>query len=422
MMPLSRSMPVLFVLGVLGIASCASVPVADVKPGERPAIDTDEGGLWQAMDRDEYRLRTSSEVIRDANLQRYVEAVLCRVAPAHCEDVRVYLLPSRGFNALMAPNGVMIVYTGLLVRLANEAQLAAVLGHEVAHYSKRHSLQRIRDMRDKTNVLQTTGAILSAGVGVATASGNAAASSGQYGSAIRRYDTALEIAQIGSSLLRAMEIYTVLSVLEYSREHESEADRLGTLSIAEAGYPAEATGEVWAYMMAEERHQARTLPVYLRTHPSSGQRQRKAVLLAETLSRNDGGDPSGKMDYLVQMAPFRNEWLHHARRGMSFEQQRTLVERQREIGASLGLIAFHEAQMYLQRGGLGDADRALTLLRTATENEGHPVETWRELGMALRESGRGLEAKVAFEKYLGLAPSAADALLIESYLSGRVAQ
>ena len=412
----------LLILGVLGMTSCASVPMADIAPGERPAIDTDEAGLWQAMDRDEYRLQTSSEVVRDPALQNYLETVLCRVAPSHCEDVRLYVLPGRNFNAFMAPNGMMAVFTGLLIRVASEAQLAAVIGHEVAHYQKRHSLQRFRDWRNKTNLLQATGAVLSAGVGVATASAQAAGSAGQYGRAIRQYDTARGIAQIGSSLLQAMEVYAILSRLEFSREQETEADQLGTLSIAEAGYPAEATGGIWAYMMEEEQHRERTLPTYLRTHPSSTQRQKAATLLVARTNSDDRVRQDGRVEYLAQIAPFRDKWLHHARQGMSFEGQRTLLDRQRQIGARPGLIAFHEAQMYRRRAGPDDADQALTLLQTAAKNEGHPVETWRELGMVLMDAGRGPEAKAAFGRYLELAPQAVDAALIRGYLSGRISQ
>ena len=410
----------MFLLVALGMMSCASVPATDIAPGERPSIHTDEAGLWQAMDRDEYRLRTSAEIIQDPDLQHYMQTVLCRVAPSHCEDIRLYVLPSRGFNALMAPNGMMIIYTGLLIRLASEAQLAAVIGHEIAHYQKRHTLQRFRDVRNKTNALKAGGAILSASVGVVAASGDAAGSAGRFGRAIRRYDTAREIAQVGSSLLQAMEIYAILSMLEYSREQESEADLLGTLSITKAGYPAEAAAGVWRYMMEEERHRVRKVPGYLRTHPNSEQREREATLFAAKVDGEDQAYQDSAADYLAQIAPFRNEWLRRARQGMSFEEQRTLVERQRDIGVRLGLIAFHEAQMYRRRGETGDADRALSLLQTATQNEGHPVETWREFGVALSDVGRSPEARTAFAKYLKLAPHAVDAPLIKSYLSGRV--
>ncbi|MDE0443038.1 MAG: M48 family metallopeptidase [Gammaproteobacteria bacterium] len=139
----------------LGLSACASQPVDDASPGERPATDTDEAGLWQMLERDEYKLQTSTGVVRDPALQAYLESVLCRVVRDHCADIRLYVLPGGGMNAAMAPNGMMLVFTGLLVRLENEAQLAAVLGHEAAHYVKRHTLQRWRDLRARTATLHT---------------------------------------------------------------------------------------------------------------------------------------------------------------------------------------------------------------------------------------------------------------------------
>ena len=53
-------------------------------------------------------------------------------------------------NAAMLPSGIMIVNTGLLARVRNEAQLAAVLGHEAGHYFRKHSLDMYRDTRRKS--------------------------------------------------------------------------------------------------------------------------------------------------------------------------------------------------------------------------------------------------------------------------------
>ena len=406
----------------LGIGACAQAPVPDMAPGEEPAIGTDEAGLWQAVDRDEYRLQTSSAVIRDPDLQGYLETVLCRVAPDNCNDVRLYVLPDRNFNAYMAPNGMMIVYTGLLIRLANEAQLAAILGHEVAHYRKRHSLQRFRDMRSKNNILRTAGAVLSASVGIATASGNAAASAGRYSRAVSQYDTARMIAQTGSSVLQAMEIHAFLSVLEYSREQESESDQLGALWMAAAGYPAAAIAAIWAHMLKEEAQRKRSLPAYLRMHPTSVQRQKAAELLAAGIDKDDRAGQDRRAAYLARIAPFRNKWLHQARLGTPFELERLLIERQREIGVAPGLLALHEAGMYRRRNDAGDADRALSSLQTAVRNDGHPPETYRELGIALSDAGRVEEAKSAFQKYLTLAPEAVDRAMVIGYLEGTASE
>src|SRR3546814_16579073 len=56
------------------------------------------------------------------------------------------------FNASMAPNGMMTVWSGLLLRVNDEAQLAAILGHEMGHYMQRHTLARMRDMRSKADI------------------------------------------------------------------------------------------------------------------------------------------------------------------------------------------------------------------------------------------------------------------------------
>ncbi|HVE54757.1 MAG TPA: M48 family metalloprotease, partial [Ramlibacter sp.] len=100
----------------------------------RPALDTDEGGLWALMDREETRLRRSPLVVRDEALTKYLRDLVCSLGGEHCTDVRVHVVRTAQFNASMAPNGSMQVWSGLLLRVDNEAQLAAVLGHELGHY------------------------------------------------------------------------------------------------------------------------------------------------------------------------------------------------------------------------------------------------------------------------------------------------
>ena len=81
----------------------------------------------------------------DLKLHAYVEDIACRLGASHCPDIRVHIVRTPWFNASMAPNGMMQVWSGLLLRADNEAQLAAVLGHEIGHYISRHSVERLRD-------------------------------------------------------------------------------------------------------------------------------------------------------------------------------------------------------------------------------------------------------------------------------------
>ena len=93
--------------------------------------DIDEKGLWMLADEDERGLRDSKLVIHDVALNTYLHGVLCRtVGTDRCGSVRIYVERVPAFNASMAPNGTLRIWTGLLLRIRSEAELAAVLGHE----------------------------------------------------------------------------------------------------------------------------------------------------------------------------------------------------------------------------------------------------------------------------------------------------
>ncbi len=141
-----------------GCVSCATprgTPGAmdDIRPSQRPGVSSDEAGLWMYMDRIESRLKTSGRLVTDPALNAYVRQIVCRLDPVHCADIRIYIVDTPHFNASMAPNGCMQVWTGLMIRAENEAQLAYVLGHEMAHYLRRHTLQQWRTVRDTSSAL-----------------------------------------------------------------------------------------------------------------------------------------------------------------------------------------------------------------------------------------------------------------------------
>ena len=113
-----------------------------------------ERGLWYEMAEQERLLRQSHFLVDDPALNAYVRGVLCRTVGAErCAATRLYLVRTPFFNASMAPNGAMIVNTGLLLRMRDEAQLAAVLGHEYTQFDQQHSLRLFRNMRTKTDIL-----------------------------------------------------------------------------------------------------------------------------------------------------------------------------------------------------------------------------------------------------------------------------
>jgi predicted Zn-dependent protease len=138
-------------------------------------------------------------------------------------------------NASVMPNGKMVVHTGLLPVTRTDAGLAVVLGHEVGHVVARHSAERL----SQSMLLET---------GTQVAASTVASS------------PALQALTAGALGLGAQ--FGVL--MPYSRAHESEADRLGLIFMAKAGYdPAEALA-LWERM--EKAGGSRT-PEFLSTHP-----------------------------------------------------------------------------------------------------------------------------------------------------------
>jgi beta-barrel assembly-enhancing protease len=142
------------VLLCLALAGCAtSQPVREHRPGDTPVAGTDEDELWYAMQRAENELKQSPLLVRDPALNAYVRELTCKVAAQHCRDLRVYIMDVPEFNASMAPNGMMIVWTGALLRARDEAEIGFVLGHEAGHFTAQHSIRQWRRLKDTSAVL-----------------------------------------------------------------------------------------------------------------------------------------------------------------------------------------------------------------------------------------------------------------------------
>ncbi len=145
-------------------------------------------------------------------------------------------------NAFALPGGKVAVYTGLFPVARDEAGLAAVIGHEVAHALARHGAER----------MSTGMALQAAGLAVAIAAGTQGAATQQ--AVMAAYGLG---AQVGVAL-------------PFSRKQESEADRIGLILMAKAGYDPEAAIGLWQRM---EQAGGGGPPEWLSTHPHEATRQ-----------------------------------------------------------------------------------------------------------------------------------------------------
>ncbi len=222
-------------------------------------------------------------LVDDAAMTGYVARVGERVA-AHSprQDVkyRFHVVDVADANAFALPGGYIYVSRGLLALTNSEAELAGVLGHEVAHVAARHAAQR--------ETRQMGAELLGS---LAAAAGGAAG--GLYG--------AQQMGQMGT--------YAGLDmVASYSRDQEHEADELGQTMAAAAGYDPAAFADFLdtlnSYTELELGGQRRI--GFLDTHPSTPERRRNASVRAASLSVGEGAPfAPERADYLARLLGLR---------------------------------------------------------------------------------------------------------------------
>ncbi len=158
----------------------------------------------------------------------------------------VNVLQAKEVNAWCMPGGKIAVYSGIIEQLQlTDAELAAIMGHEIAHALREHGRERASRAVTQGVALSVIGAVTGVGQGT------------------------VDLAQV------ALE---VTLNLPNSREHEVEADRIGVELAARAGYDPRAAVTLWQKM---DKLAAGGPPAFLSTHPSSESRQRDLAIYAE---------------------------------------------------------------------------------------------------------------------------------------------
>jgi predicted Zn-dependent protease len=381
-----------------GVATARIPPSAMVPligPGDRPT-DRDELGMWQQMQRVEEEVAGSNLVIKDAALNRYLQDLIGKVGGPAARDMRIYLAHIPEFNAVMFPTGFAVVFSGLLLRMRNEAQLAGVIAHESGHFLRKHQIRQWRDMRTKTDLF----AILAMGAGVA---GGAA---GVYtGDMVR-------LAQLG----------TILTLFKYNRTLEAEADAMGVRLLANAGYSPMAMSDTWRQLIGELDASAR----YRRkkrdrgyslfsTHPAPESRMADLKLSAAEVTVPGRTYDDGRARYLQAIAPIRRTLLDDQVKLNDPGASQYIVETLAIDGWN-GLLRFYEAEVWRLRNRAGDDARAAQGYAAAVAYPDAPADAWRWHGVMLQKAGRMPEARAAYARYLLMAPDAPDAPFIRQLL------
>jgi predicted Zn-dependent protease len=189
-------------------------------------------------------LKRSPAYLDDVAISAYLEALAARLvatSPVAGQSLELFVLRDPSINAFAMPGGFIGIHTGLLLAAESESELAAVLAHEIAHISQRHIARMVQ--RQRQVGLASIGAIALA-ILAARAGGDAP-------------HAAIAATQAG----------VIQTQLNFSREFEREADRVGLGILAQAGFDVRGMPIFFDRLYRKNRLAEGQAPAYLRTHP-----------------------------------------------------------------------------------------------------------------------------------------------------------
>lgn len=191
----------------------------------------------------------SDEVVSDPEINDYIQNLGMRLAsngPDKTQWFNFFVVKDNSINAFAMPGGVVGVHTGLIVAATNESELAGVIGHEIGHVVQHH-MARMLAQQKNDSIINLAGMALA----ILSARANP---------------------QLASAAMTASSAGSVQKQLDYTRDHEREADRVGISILENSGYDPHAMASFFEIMQKGTRYVEGSAPSFLRTHPITSER------------------------------------------------------------------------------------------------------------------------------------------------------
>ena len=350
-------------------------------PVTRPlTANEEEQMLWRRAQEELDAINASGMLYQDTEIENYLNRIAEKlhansISPDISIQIKVVKDPS--LNAFAFPNGVIYIHTGILARMDNEAQLAALLAHEMVHCTHRHSLRALRSIKDRTQAKSAT---------------------------VRELAQLLGIT--GS----------IASISGYTRELETEADRVGLDLAVKANYDPREILNLFELLKQEIELEGIEEPYFFGTHPNVRQRIEN---VNNWLAEKYRGKITGIKNTDVFQSRMSRLVLDNARldlrQGRFFVAQRT-VEKFLAVKQDDARAYFLLGEIFRQRGRQDDAAAAIkNYEKSISLNPSFP-EPHKAMGLIHYKDGEKRLAKKYFESCLLLSPDTIDRAYIQGYL------
>jgi beta-barrel assembly-enhancing protease len=378
---------ILLILMLCFAAACstpAKLPLATDNSG----VD-DEKRLWQRSEDEQKVLTRSGLIYRDDQLDDYLNQVARKLQPPEILEhipFRIMVIKSPYLNAFAFPNGVIYIHTGILARMDNEAQLAALLGHEMTHCTHRHALKTLRHFKGKSDFF-----------------------AGVQGSLIQFSGIGKLVNQLGSLGSKA-------AVSGYRRDLETEADLVGLQLMERAGYDPNEALRLFEHLKRELEEENMQEPFFFGCHPRLQERVENCENFLKTRFQEEetGIKNTGVFLTKLHKVILDNAWLdlkagrfHSAQRG---------AEKYLKVEPNDAGVYYLLGEVFRQRAKAGDMHKAKAYYEKAIFLDPFYPDPHKAIGLIYYKDGEKTLAKKSFGQCLSLAPHRADKAYIVGYL------
>ncbi len=360
---------------VAGCATSRPIPVCQTLTASE-----EEQMLWRRAQEEQDVIDGSGLLYQDTEIENYLNQIAEKlqtnsISPDISFQIKVIKDPK--LNAFALPNGVIYIHTGILARMENEAQLAALLAHEMTHCTHRHSLKTLRNIKDRTQAKSAT---------------------------VRELAQLLGIT--GS----------IASINGYTRELETEADRVGLDLAVKANYDPNEVLKLFELLKQENEIEGVEEPYFLGTHPKVQQRIEN---VNRWLAENNQGKITGSKNTIKFQSRMSRLMLENARldlrQGKFFIAQST-VKKYLSVNPDDAQAYFLLGEIFRQRGWKNDSVAAINNYEKSISLNPSFAESHKAMGLIHYKDGEKRRAKKYFESCLLLSPNTADKAYIQGYL------
>ncbi len=363
--------------------------------------DQEEQAMGRAIMRDVY---ADPRYLDDPEIETYLNQLgykLVSVSTRNQREFNFFVVNDPSINAFAMPGGNIGVHTGLLLAAQGESELASVVAHEIAHVTQDHIARMVAS---QSQSYWPTMAALALALLAARSNPN-----------------------VASAAIASTQAYSIQNQLNYSRDYEREADRLGYEMLTRGGYDPRGMSGFFSRLQRANRFYDSSAPAYLRTHPLTSDR------IADMQARSEDApyqQVEDSLDFQLVRARLRAQEdspadaVRAARNVL--KEKRYSNETAARYGLATALVRarqFKEAETEVQkllsgkpvhpmiqqlaaRGALDAGHHGLALQRYQAGSEAHPGYRPLQYGHigALLSAGRSNDALTQVDKQLALYP------------------